>query len=374
MKKILAGVFALCFVLCSCDFATRRLIYHDKVSTGSFNGVIYNDTVYYYDEILRSLCYQNLNDISESALPLMNDPLIEDALNPFSNLSPGTFVLIDYNATSENNDYPVLIIAYKDTSNAKNIHYKIVSFDTKEKSIKIIKDGIYDNIQTLHLYNNVIYYTLNRGNKGYDMCRVDVTGKNFMQNVNTNHLLYRIHTIHNGKIYYTSDGLDKLYSCDLDFKNDIFIHDSVLKSTFFVYDDYLYFYDNLNITALDNFPVYTADLVRCNVSDYSLVEVVLSNISVGLDCNNKYYYIESSPRLINGTVFDDGTNKLCVLDLDTGTTTTIYDNDNDNVATFYTVLSEKWIVFKDIIYGENGSAEIFSYVMNTMTQEKTELP
>ena len=136
----------------------------------------------------------------------------------------------------------------------------------------------------------------------------------------------------------------------------------------------MYFYDNLNITSFDNFPVYTADLVRCNVSDYSLVEVVLPNISVGLDCNNKYYYIESSPRLINGKVFDDGTNKLSVLDLDTGTTTTFYDNGDNGIITYYTILSKKWIIFNDIIYAENGSAEILSYAMNTTTHEKIELP
>ncbi len=305
---------------------------------------------------------------------MINDPLIEDDLNPFNNLSPGSFILIDYNATSVNNDYPVLIIAYKDASDAENIHYKIISFDTKDKDIKIIKDEIYDNIQTLHLYNNVIYYTLNRGNKGYDMCRIDVTGKNFIQKENPNHLLYRVHTIHNGKIYYTSDGLDKLFSCDLDFKNDIFIHDSILKSTFFVYDDYLYFYDNLKTSLFADFPVYTADLVRCHTSDYSLVEVVLTNISVGLDYDNKYYYIESSPRLIRETIFDDGTNKLNVLDLETGTTTTLYDHGDNNIATYYTILSENWIVFEDIIYTETGAVEIFTYAMNTTTHEKIELP
>ena len=103
-------------------------------------------------------------------------------------------------------------------------------------------------------------------------------------------------------------------------------------------------------------------------------ELYYANVSVGLDCNNKYYYIESSPRLINETIFDVGTNKLSVLDLDTGKTTTFYDYGDNHAATYYTILSEKWIVFHDIIYAETGSSETLSYAVNTKTHEKIELP
>lgn len=343
------------------------------------NGVIYNNTVYYYDSDTLSIKYQNINDVTDTGQPLINDPLLESDLNPFINMSIGVYMLIDYEGTAQNNDFPILIVAYKDFSDLQNPHYSILSFNTKNNEITIIKDDIYDNVQTLHMHNNVIYYTLNRGNEGYDMCRVDKTGKNFSQKSNPDKLLYRIHTIYNDKIYYSLDGLDKIYSCNLDFSEDLFLVDAVLKSDFFIHNDYFYYYSNLVQSSLDKFPVYSADLMRFPLSDPSNSELILENLSVGLNCDSKFYYFKSTPRIIANDFYDDGTNVLYVLDLDSGESSTFYDLGDNNSITYYEILSDSWIYFNSSDYSpritDPSAKKITEYfVINTETMEKITLP
>lgn len=344
------------------------------------NGVIYNDTVYYYDSDTLSIKYQNINDITDAGRPLINDPLLESDQNPFINMSIGVYMLIDYEGTARNNDFPILIIAYKDFSDLQNPHYSILSFNSKNNKITIIKDDIYDNVQTLHMHNNVIYYTLNRGNEGYDMCRVDKNGKNFSKKSNPDKLLYRIHTIYNDKIYYSLDGLDKVYSCNLDFSEDTFLIDAVLKSDFFIHNDYFYYYSNLVQSSLDKFPVYSADLMRFPLSSPTSHEVVLEKLSVGLNFESKFYYYNSTPRLIGNNRYDDGTNVLNVLDLDTGESSVFYDLGDNDSTTYYEILSDTWIYFRSTDYSKKiddsySSTSITDYyVINTDTKEQIMIP
>ena len=372
-------VIFLLFSLSSCNSTEEKLLFPNLVSRGSMNGVIYDDTVYYFDSNTLSIKYQNINDITETGQPLINDPLLEKELNPFINMSIGVYMLIDYEETARNNDFPIIIVAYKDYSDRKKPHYSILSFNSKNNEITIIKDDIYDNVQTLHMYNNVIYYTLNRGNEGYDMCRVDKTGKNFYKKRNPDKLLYRIHTIYNDKIYYSLDGLDKVYSCNLDFSEDTFLVDAVLKSDFFIYDDYFYYYSNLVQSSLDKFPVYSADLMRFHISNSSSSELILEDLSVGLNCDSKFYYFKSSPRIIANGFYDDGTNVLYVLDLDSGESSTFYDLGDDNSITYYEILSDSWIYFNSSDYSpviaDPSAKKITEYfVINTDTREKIVLP
>ena len=384
MKKIF-GAFCLfmgvLYCLCSCtDTSSEKLLYPNKTSVGSTHGVIYENTVFFFDRTTRSIKYQNIEAITETGRPLINDPLLENEFNPFVDMSIGVYMLIDHEATAQNNNFPVLIVAYKDFTDIKNPHYSIVSFNSKNNKITVIKDDIYDNIQTLHLHNNVVYYTLNRGNDGYDMCKVYKNGKNFSKKENPEKLLYRIHTIYNDKIYYSLDGLDKVYSCNLDFSEDTFLVDAVLKSDFFIHNDYFYYYSNLVQGSLDTFPVYSADLMRFPLSSPSSREVVLEKLSVGLNFESKFYYYRSSPRLIGNGRYDDGTNVLNVLDLDTGESSVFYDLGDNNSTTYYEILSDTWIYFRSTDYSKKSDDSYSStsitdyYVINVNTKEQIIIP
>lgn len=362
----------------SCNSTKEELLFPNLLSRGSMIGVIYDDIVYYFDSETLSIKYQNINAVSDSGHPLINDPLLEAEANPFINMSIGTYMLIDYEGTAHNDNFPILIVAYKDFSDLQTPHYSIISFNTKSSEITVIKDDIYDNIQTLHLHNNIIYYTLNRGNKGYDMCRVDKNGKNFAVKSNPDNLLYRIHTIYNDKIYYSLDGLDTVYSCNLDFTEDTFLTEAVLKSDFFIYNDRFYYYSDLIESKLGNFPVFSADLMSFPLSDPSSAEVVLENITVGLNSDSKYYYYKSSPRIIADNYYDDGTSVLYVLDLDSGESTVFYEFSENNI-TYYEILSDPWIYFTSTDFSQmlddpDGKIITDYFVINVDTMKKVTLP
>ncbi len=376
--SLLFAVFCL-FSFSSCNSNKKELLFPNLLSRGSYNGVIYNNTVYYFDLNTLSIKYQNINDISDIGNPLIDDPLLEADFNPFINMSIGVYMLIDYEGTSRNSNFPILIVAYQDFSDIQNPHYSILSFNSKNNEINIIKDDIYDNIQTIHLHNDIIYYTLNRGNEGYDMCRVDKNGKGFSKKSNPDKLLYRIHTIYSDKIYYSLDGLDKIYSCNLDFSEDTFLANAVLKSDFFIHNDYFYYYSNLVQSNLGKFPVFSADLMRFPISNPSDSVLILEDLSVGLNCGSKFYYYKSSPRIIGDDYYDDGTNVLRVLDLDRGESSTFYDFGENNSITYYEILSDSWIYFSSSDYSpriaDPSAKQITEYfVINTDTMEKVILP
>lgn len=363
----------------SCKSNEEEFIFPNLVSRGSMNGVIYDDTIYYFDENTLSIKYQNINSVSDTGHPLINDSLIEAEANPFTDMSIGVYMLIDYEGTARNNNVPIIIVAYKDFSDLQRPHYLILSFNTKNNNISIIKDNIYDNVQTIHMYKNVIYYTINKGSNGYDMCRVDIDGKNFTMKNNPNKCLYRIHTIYKDKIYYSLDDLDKVYSCNLDFKEDKYLVNAVLKSDYFIYNDYLYYYSNLIKNSLDGFPVYSADLMRSPISNPSKNELILPNLSVGLNNDSKFYYYKSSPRIIANDYFDDGTNVLNVLDLNSGESTIFYDLGDNNSITYYEILSDTWVYFYSSDYSpkilDSSAAKITEYfAINTNTKEKVKIP
>lgn len=363
-------LFIICCIFTSCTREGKDLAASNQISIGSTYAAIYNNMFYYFDYNTRSIKYQDITNIKENGLKLINDPLISYDMDPFSNMFPGTFILVDYNATAKNDDMPVLVIAYRDEKISDGIptgYYSIVSFNTKNSKITVIKDDIYDNIQSIHLYDNYIYYTVNRGDYGYDMCRVSINGRDFSTHKNADHELYRIQYIYNNKIFYVIEGTGELFSCNLDFSEDEYLFDVILKSDIFIYENYIYYYDNIQTKIYENFPVYFADLYRCPLNDYGACQKLISNVSVGMNYGNKYYYYESNPRLIGGTYYDDGTNILKVYNLDTQNSEEVYNYGENNEMTYYIALSKDYILLSSTNYDDMTKN---MYAINITTKEK----
>lgn len=365
-------------LLFSCS-NTPASSFSNELSVGS-PALIYNDYVYYYSPNHQTIVYQNLSNTTETAIPLVNDPLIESDKNPLYCLTSETIFLLDHINTPLNDGYPIFIIVKKDIPTSPDpTPYEIISFNTKNNSVDIIKDDIYDNVQSLHFHNNVIYYTTNCGNEGFDMHQLHLSGKNYIKKENENKLMYRIHSVYNDKIYYSIDGIDKLYSCNLDFSNDSYICDAVLTGDFFVLNDYIYYYYNLVQEKYNNSPVFSVDLMRKSISEPSDPEIVVSNIYGGRSCGNKYYYYKCAPRLINENMIDNGTDKMYVFDLDSGENTIFYDYTDNSSIINCSAVSPQWLLFSEYDFSNqangNGSTSTYiQFVINVNTKNKVILP
>ncbi len=381
MKKRLVSIYLLCCLLLSLA-ACGEVEQHEQskeypqVSEGSIY-MIHGDTVFYYavfdNNPSYSIKYQDINNVSDEGRPLLDDPLLEDELNPFTNMLGLTLMAVDYEATEKNGGMPVLIITYSIGFN----HYTIVSFNTKTNEIKTIKDDIYDNVQSLHVYGDIIYYTVNRGNKGYDMCQVGTNGKNDSVKDNPYASDYRISTVYEDKIYYLSDS--KAYTCNLDFSEQTLLVDSIARYTAFIHDGYFYYASGLKYRDIGNFTSISETVSRFPLSDPSATEVFIEDITWCVNFGSKLFYCESAPRLFGDVKKDEGTNVLRVMDLDTRETAVVYDRGDDTALNMVEGISDSWIYCSRIDYApkltDPSAQEIYTYsVINTETFEEIILP
>ncbi len=383
MKKRFSSIYLLCLLLfslsaCGNPVLTEQSQNYPQVSEGSIC-IIYGDTVFYYpafDNIpVLSIKYQDIKNVSDEGRPLLDDPLLEDELNPFANMTGLTLIAVDHEATKKNDGVPVLIITYSIGFN----HYTIVSFNTKTNEIKTIKDDIYDNVQSLHVYGDIIYYTVNRGDKGYDMCRVDTNGKNDSVKDNPYSSVYRILTVYEDKIYYLSGS--RVYTCNLDFSEQTLLTEGIARYTAFIHDGYFYYASGLKYHDIGNYTSISETVSRFPLSDPSATEVFIEDIVWCVNFGSKLYYCESAPRLLGDVTWDDGTNVLMVMDLDTRETAVVYDRGDD--TSFSTIEgmsdSDSWICCRRVDYAprltDPSAQTIITYsAINTETFEEIILP
>ncbi len=349
---------------------------------GSPYACIYNNLLYYLDTSTSSIKYQRFDNIQDTGLPLFNDPLANPSENPFKNIMLGTaFMLIDTKNTENNNGFPILIIAYREISiNGNGVvnNYKIVSFNTKNNKITVIKDKILESIQSLYLYNDYIFYTTNEGDLGYNIFRIDKDGKNIACLNNPKHELYRIQTIYGGRIYYVN-GTGELFSSSLTFTDITYLFDIVLKAEVFIFNDYIYYCDDIAKKELNNIPFWYVDLYRVPLTDITAKEIILNDISVGMNCGDKYYFYYSNPRIIDSGNPDEGTDILYSLDLNSGDISTVYEKTGQQAQQYYIALSDRYIALTTYeppvaVNGKvSSSVQSLSYIDLT-TGEETYIP
>ncbi len=352
---------------------TEQAKNYPQVSLGT-GDIIYGDTIFYHDiHGDGSVKYQKISNIAETGNPLIDDMLLEESVNPFKYLRSLVLMAVDYEATEKNGGMPVLIITYSIGFN----RYTIVSFNTKTNKITEIKDDISDNVQSLHVYGDIIYYTVNRGDKGNDICRVDTNGKNHAVKDNPNSLGNSIKTIYKDKIYYFAGS--QLRSCNLDFSEDTSLTAAAVRFDSFGYGNYVYYCSGLEYPAVGDFTTVSLNISRISTSDPSVTEVFIEDIAYGRGCGNKFYYFESNPRLFGNVEFDDGTNVLNVMDLDTMETSVVFDYGDNTAITYYAAISDSWIYLYSIDYAPtlaDPSAQPTKeyFVINTETFERIDVP
>lgn len=360
--------------LTACSGADKNGIDNTCI-VGSYAACIYEDTLFYFDRNTRSIKYQKLNDIQENGLPIFSDPLTDEKENPFSGITSfGNFFLVDPEATKNNRNNPVLIIAYQywDWENDGRSYYKLVSFETNTNKITTIQDKL-ESIQSLHLYGNYIFYTTNEGDEGYNVHRIGKNGKNYLKMDNPNKDLFRVQTIYKDRVYF-ADAAGQLFSSTLSFEEKEYIFDIVPYIPAFIIDDYFVYQNNYRQTDFNNTPMASVDICRCPMSDVSKVETIISNIHVGMESGRNFYYYLSNPRIIGNSYLDAGTDKLYMYSFDDDKSHIIYDMSDQEVVRYYIALSDKYIVFEDTDYSIYDEDIRHMVLYNAETAEETPIP
>lgn len=371
---LLAIFILLAFVFSACSKPEQTM---DEVYANGFNIYLYDNIFYYYDISTFSIKYQDLNNIQTTGLPLYGDVLASGEENPFTNIfSPMVFFVVDPKATKENNDKHVLIGAYykyaidKQTNRMKNF-YQITSFDTGTNKVTVIQDEIAENIQSLAIYGDWIIYTTNEGEQGTNIHVIGKDGSGYKKMENPDKKSYRVETVYKNRIYFI-DSAGQLFSCSLALDDAQYLFNIVLRAEMFIANDYIVYCDNLQATEFDGMSYMNVDIVRCPISDVSKKEKILSNVSMGMNHGDKFYYYLSEPRKV-GSAVEEYSHILYEYSFETGSSREVYDLQDKEISRCYIALGDNYIVYSETDYS-SGSPVSRWIVQDLKTNEETVVP
>ncbi|MCD7747633.1 MAG: DUF5050 domain-containing protein [Firmicutes bacterium] len=349
------------------DYNNESICYTAKMTT---SGVyIYGDLVFYYDSGDNRIEYQSISSPNEDGgTYIYSDPLASDSEDPLSGGGSTYFFLVDYEASDKNKNSPILIIAYNyyvfDSSGyyVTSLAYRIVSYDVMSNEITIIKDEIYDSIQSLQLCGNYIVYTTNDGEEGYNVYSIKKDGSEYSALDNPECNLYRVETIYEGYVYFY-DAAYELYRAPLDLSEKEYLFDiAAYYINSFVEDGYLIYCDNL--TKNDS-GLSAVDVCRRPLSDLTAEpETLITNVCLGMEFRDNFYYYLSEARVKDDITYIDY-NTLYVYSFETMSSSVAWDFED-----FYGV----YMGFLDdcIVYKEDGVNILTAYNINT--GEESEIP
>lgn len=371
---LLAIFILLAFVFSACSKPEQTM---DEVCANGFNIYLYDNIFYYYDINTFSIKYQDLNNIQTAGLPLYGDVLASGEENPFTNIfSPMVFFVVDPKATKENNDKHVLIGAYykyaidKQTNRMKNF-YQITSFDTGTNKVTVIQDEIAENIQSLAIYGDWIIYTTNEGDRGTNIHVIGKDGSGYKKMENPDKKSYRVETVYKNRIYFI-DSAGQLFSCSLALDDAQYLFNIVLRAEMFIANDYIVYCDNLQATEFDGMSYMNVDIVRCPISDVSKKEKILSNVSMGMNHGDKFYYYLSEPRKV-GSAVEEYSHILYEYSFETGSSREVYDLQDKEISRCYIALGDNYIVYSETDYSL-GSPVSRWIAQGLKTNEETVVP
>ncbi len=338
LLTILCMFLMFSFYSCDTDADDTPPVYIKADNSDFLYGDILYGEKYDTETETRTLVYRDLTELDEGERPVY-DGRKEDPI------SESLFFAVSPELTRENGGKHVLVMALQESVmselNQKEVpEGKIVTFNTKNNKIKVIKDGINEKIVSLRIYGDRIIYMTEYGYGRYDIHTVDINGENYKKMPNQDKQSYAVATVHEDRIYY----IDKagsynvphgLYSCSLDFEDTEYLFDVEDGFDVMIVDGYYVYKDNAR-TVRKKVPginksiekeIY--DICKRSVSDISKVETVLTDVyrCEGTYGGNIYYWkFDPEPYLgYDGRMhYNVGTNKLYEYSVITGKTRTMY--------------------------------------------------
>ena len=348
MKKTISILLLIGLLsLVSCG---KVLPAEDKIAVGQ-KCIVYNDFIYYVDAATAIIRYQVFENIQPNGIPLAGDILAGDTDNPLAGVSLMTLLLVDEAATRANDDYPVIVISLQQTGED---FYKILTFNTKNNSVSILKEGL-GPIEYLYLYGEYILYTTNDGELGRNVHSLKKDGSVSYTLPNPEHQNYVVKNCYNDEIYIESS--PSLYKASMTMENLTLLFDNYDTPVFFFKDD-LYYRE-----------LESGKLSRKPLSNLSQNEIIIDDFTVGITRGNSYLYVK---KLEDGSGIDG--NSIYLYNASTDENRLIFQNTEPDVMYFYMDFSDQYVLFEcNYISGDKVGVKEFM-VYNIETQEKLYIP
>ncbi len=311
----------------------------------------YGDYFFFLD--LGELKYQMLNDPQKEAIPVYADPLSEHIDSPFASLGAISFVAVDTVASAKNGGIPILIVGGDyfesiETSSGRRevFETRIGFYNMATGEFKLLKTGIQGTLMSLSLYKDRIFFCIANDENGwnlYSVCSSDGKDEKMMPNPDKD--FYRLFYVAEDRIYYWKEDQGILTSCDLNFKNIQTLFPIELVPEMFIFDEKIYYATNRKNNKGNQ--SFSFDICYRSISDISKEETLLTNITIGMNWENYFYYYSAE----NIFTFENNTDTLggkilyCV-DVTTGKIKTIYDKKESVFSNCYIALGENYVVYQ----------------------------
>ncbi len=208
---------------------------------GTHFGCTWDNFVYYSTLADSRIFYQCVNDPYPISQPLLGDPLASDRDDPF--YMAWLLFLIDEKSTVENENLPILIIAYRyyADDSFEDERTRICSFDTKTNRMDTLADGFSGYPSQLALYKDKIYFSTFDSEKGeFVVRRINRDGGGELQMGESTPYEITIQYINDDLIYYLDHDDSCVYTCRTDFTGKTKFYDSFME-IFYISDEYMYY-------------------------------------------------------------------------------------------------------------------------------------
>ena len=308
---------------------------------------------YFFFLDLGKLKYQKLNDPQKEAIPVYADPLSENVDSPFASLGAISFIAIDSSASAKNGGIPMLIVGGDyfesiETSSGRRevFETRIGSYNMATGEFKLLKTGIQGSMMSLALYKDRILFCIANDESGWNLYSIRSSdGKDEKMMLNPDKNFYRLFYAAEDRIYYWREDQGVLSSCDLNFENTRELFPIELVPEMFVFNDKIYYATNRKTNEEKQYSSF--DICYRSLSELSKEETLLTNITVGMNWENHFYYYSAENIFTFGNNTDTlGGKTLYCIDITTANIETIYDKEESALSNCYIALGENYIVYQ----------------------------
>ncbi len=342
--------------------------------TATMDEIIYDDLLYYDSPGVEFIKYYDLNNLELGGISLYNFEAygLHDA--PLAYVYVGFFA-VDPWLTAKNDGNHVIVIGheYSEYNGEHNIPFsRIIAFETDSYEVTVIKDKLPTGIQSMHLYGDMIFFTVNAADEGFNLYRIDTNGENFMKLDNPNCAQYRVNAIYEDRIYYRDVITGKLFSNSFSFDDEKYLFD--VYNVAGIFDGYIVYYDT-QIKLFSQMGVKKRCVTICRrpISDVSKVETIIENVRTGTMYADKFFYYRTEPKDFTDARPEDA-NVLYEYSLTTGKTRELPTKEDFTTQRYFYSISENYILFRENAFKNEGGQTGRMVLYNIATGEETVLP
>lgn len=364
MKKIISFILAVLIIASACLLPSCKKDDEnkdpetpiteekkDRYVTGRFMyATAYKDTVIFTLEFT----YNYIEDPLDYALPIFNTTVAGKNDDPFEGAN-GYKIIFDEKETDENDGIPVIYVCCKNEIRVSGRWveaYPILKFNMATGIVTSVVEDVGHSTVQFAKYGDRLYYEVNTDDGGRNIYSVKTDGSDMRMLENPNNELFRMETIADGRLYFTSL-FGTLYSCDCKDLSDVKYLRKVssYEVTVCSWNGDIYYAKakhTVKVQGDEKLTVGAYDIYRAPADDPENEELFIKDVTRANMFGERYLYYTAANSIILGEdLVDVGWGVLYEYNADTKETREVYNMMGKKYHSKFPVfVTDEYIIFK----------------------------